>query len=194
MVFSSLEPTSVIEHHHQLQQFGAQQLSRTGPPAHPKGTLSFQLPPITALIRVLSFPQRLGGLMPALSGPRQGHSSWGGVTAGAWGRGTRQAPLGQDWASVTQPWLGVLVGGGRGGGLRVCNIPLFTSVLIHMYKQEHTAVCAQCTICKKKQTPTLMLLQCILGIGEACSCNNVWSPFSLQWGGWVFTAWLCSAH
>lgn len=100
------------------------------------------------------------GLMPVLSGPRQGHSSWGGVTAGAWGWGTRQTPLGVNGASVTQPLMGVLVGGGRedGGALWMCYPLPVTSPLIHMKKYERGADFTRCTICKNRQNPALVLI------------------------------------
>ena len=91
---SSLESTSVTERRCSLCGVFAVLTAAPLPEAWcraPGGTLSFQLPPITALIRSPASPWGIrGGLMPTLSGPRQGHSSRGGAAAGARGRGTRR--------------------------------------------------------------------------------------------------------
>lgn len=137
MVVSGLEHTSVIEHCHHLKQLGAQWL-RPSSVSQRNTQLS-----ITSNNSTYQNPQlspETRGLMPALSGPRQGHSSLGGVTAGAWGRGTRQTPLGQDWASH---YLGCWWE--EGGVLWLCHILPFISMSIHEYK--HGGLC---TLCEKK--------------------------------------------
>lgn len=87
--------------------------------------------------------------------PRQRHSSWGGVTAGAWGSGTRQSPEGLDWASVTQPSLGVQV---RGMGIGMCYNSHYSFV------NKKTWVCSHmCRISKKKIESRSLLLRCVSG-------------------------------
>lgn len=150
MVFSSLEPTSVIEHRHQIQRFGAQQLRPSN--ASQRNT---QLS-ITSNNSTYQSPQlspETWGLMPTLSGPRQRHSSWGGVTAGAWGWGTRQAPLGLDGASVTQPLLGVQVGGG-GGGLRMCYNSHYSYANTYVQTWVYSSMCTEHNLKENLETRT----------------------------------------
>lgn len=125
-MLSSPEPTSVIEHHHWIQQFGVESLRPSN--ASQRNT-QLSITTNNSTYQTLQLPQETRGLMPTLSGPRQPHSSWGGGTAGAWGRGTRRAPWGPDGVGITQPLLGLQVGGGRDYG---CVTTPSTAMLMYM--------------------------------------------------------------
>lgn len=80
MVFSSIVPTSVTEQCHQILQFGAQWL---GPSAVSQRNTQLSITSNNSTYQSPRLSPETWGLMPMLSGPRQQHSSWGVVTAGA---------------------------------------------------------------------------------------------------------------
>lgn len=175
--FSVALSSSMIEHHQQLCLV----LSSSGLPLCPKGALSFQLPPITALIRVLSFPQRPQGLMPTLSGPRQRYSSQSEVTAVAWERhapnpsGTRLDPRHRHYYSMSR-W--------EEGGLGICYNSRYLNTYVN--KCDYTAVCV------RDLQESARIQECCLGAFYSVLVI-IWSrsPLQLQW---VSFHWLCSAH
>lgn len=102
--------TSVIEQHHPLQHFAPQPPCSPGPPVRPRGTLSFQLPPITAhLSESSAFPQRPGGAWCPRSAAHDRGIHHGAEQQLRPGEEARVGPLREylDQAGATRPEPGV---------------------------------------------------------------------------------------